>query len=805
MNTVSRFFAAVSMAVVVVNALAEGSLTIAQGETKTISATQENTTVDVHGVLSVSGGTYMELVKLTATEGLTVGCAEGDDATVTVGDYGQIKTSPKQVTIGGPGGKGLVVLRGKRLWNYTSGCDANASHLFAGDVVMPAEATSETGVFDIIRLDAGGVLSQDKNTEKIRNESANCDARILFNGGYLAVNNGWNSQQRFVSTAGKALIFASENGHPINLRYRYGTAVSPCLGRIETAGAGDFAVYSEDAPDQFGWKLSKDDFVWGHKGDFRLSSYMYVNCQTADALPCLSDGGDIVLDGDNQSNWLDLNGKDQNVNGLVSAANSVVKNASVTAATLIFGSARPDGVLCAPNIQGKGEVNVRKIGAGTLTVTNTPSFANLDVINGTVKFVSSCDVTLSSVTVAAGARLILDGVQVMVGSVTRAEGSVVTTLNGGALVKISDVAEGEKIVMDGDESIASVTLKKTGEGTLSYVGNITPAAIHVQEGEFAVAGIGTSNEFWRVTIKETEVANNYLNLGPFRLFSETSNASYCDGGRDDTPGSQPGYTCVDSGTSPDQLAAKQVLFSSADYTYSKGEKHGSDQYFLPEEAMFNNATVLSCKYNFSPIATDATTWLVATYRIPALNGKYVRGYNVKSQWDGPKVHFPGKWKVESSPTGKDGTWEVVDEQTTSQVAPNGASWYRDQPYPLNIADAPSEGCMTAINLRVDAGALFDATHVVGGQEVSFLTIDVSKGSGIAKGVRLASTGIIDVVGVSSKTPDGELPLKLMNCVTGGDLSSWTVRINGVEMKRIHLTWRGDKLALRLDGLVVIHR
>lgn len=91
--------------------------------------------------------------------------------------------------------------------------------------------------------------------------------------------------------------------------------------------------------------------------------------------------------------------------------------------------------------------------------------------------------------------------------------------------------------------------------------------------------------------------------------------------------------------------------------------------------MFANSSVCSCRFNLKPNVGDPATWLVATYRIPALKGKYVYGYDVKSQWDGWNTRFPGTWMVESSPSGKDGTWEVMDEQF-AQKARNGECWYR---------------------------------------------------------------------------------------------------------------------------------
>ena len=72
---------------------AADDLTVAASETRSLTASQANATVDVHGSLSVHGGTKDATVQLSVATALNVGRAEGDNASVTVGDYGQILMS----------------------------------------------------------------------------------------------------------------------------------------------------------------------------------------------------------------------------------------------------------------------------------------------------------------------------------------------------------------------------------------------------------------------------------------------------------------------------------------------------------------------------------------------------------------------------------------------------------------------------------------------------------------------------------------------------------------------------------------
>lgn len=792
---------------------ATDGLTVAASETANVTASQANATVDVHGSLSVRGGTKDATVQLSVATALNVGRAEGDNASVTVGDYGQI-LGQASVTIGGLNGAGLVTLGGKRKGDIDTANEnsysGDSAHLFCGVITVPENATAASGTLDILHLDENGALVQSGSKAKIQNLSSSCEARILFNGGSLSDANGWGGAKQFASTGGKALILESENAKPISLRYQYGAVCEPTEGLVKTAGAGDVVVTGKtwtEGQGHYGWRLTDQGFVWGHTGDLRLSAAMCLVCASANVLPCLENGGDVVLDGGRPDNWLDLAGTAQAVNGLTVVAPSVVSNSAATAATLTFGSARPDGTLNAPLVL--GQVNVEKVGTGTLTITNTPTLAALTVTGGTVRFAPSDGlvVNLSALTVAANAKVVIDGVTVRANALALDPSASIDALNGGRLAFAEDATTARTFV-DGGQIPAGSSIEKTGAGTTVFVepGQTELKDVHVRGGVLALAARGTTNEFWRVTIKETAVAGVNLNVGPFRLFD--ADGAYCDGGiMDGSFAWSDGlfYAKVDV-ASATALGPKQIMFSSDDFMEGDYNevKHGSDAQMPPQKAMFSDSTICSCSFNFAPVISDPSTWLVATYRIPALGGKVVAGYNVKSQWDDPTRKFPGAWTVESSPSGEDGTWEVLDEQV-GQKAANGNRWYRTAPYPV-LADMPTAGLPTGANVQVDAGATLDCVRVAGKQEISCLTVDwSSSGVGTLKGVRLAAVGTLHVTGVTGKkAPKGMLPLAFVDSVLGEDLSGWTVFLNGVRVNR-RLMGRGDALELVAGGFAVILR
>jgi hypothetical protein len=107
---------------------------------------------------------------------------------------------------------------------------------------------------------------------------------------------------------------------------------------------------------------------------------------------------------------------------------------------------------------------------------------------------------------------------------------------------------------------------------------------------------------------------------------------------------------------------------------------------------------------------------------------------------------------------------------------------------------------------VASGATFDASLVTGGQEVSALTVDCSAGGGTLKGVRFASSGTLYLVNVSAglNLSDYAVPLAFVGASDTGNVSSWTVRVNGsARTKRV--SWRNGGLFLPKLGTVVFVR
>ncbi len=160
----------------------------------------------------------------------------------------------------------------------------------------------------------------------------------------------------------------------------------------------------------------------------------------------------------------------------------------------------------------------------------------------------------------------------------------------------------------------------------------------------------------------------------------------------------------------------------------------------------------------------------------------------------------------------------MDTQSNYTLPSSGQNWYNGGgagKLPSSMIDFSSQvkpttqtagGLSSSANIKVASGATFDASLVTGGQEVSALTVDCSAGGGTLKGVRFASSGTLYLVNVSAglNLSDYAVPLAFVGASDTGNVSSWTVRVNGsARTKRV--SWRNGGLFLPKLGTVVFVR
>ena len=795
------------------------TISVAQGETNDVTTAATITAMEVHGMLRLRGASKTDVAELTFDPGSTaayLGTASGDNAVIDIGDYGRIKGG--KFTFGGTGGVGGFVIGGKRKNNATGvEWDGATAHLVSGLLRVSEDATSDSGVIDILTLNAGASAGMYQPWgQRIINASPNVDARILFNGGYFAGFNAFGTTYLFttinnskypddvpVGAGGKSIILESVDGNAIDLRFISGNKdTSPKMGDVRFRGAGDVSLYSSGT---YGWNWNGPSESWQNNGDLRITGTFMFSCVSNDVLPCAAANGIVQVLGDAPC-CLDLKGKNQKVNGLVVSGGSVLTN-SGSSVTLTFGAAKPDGVLSVKNVGYVGLITAQKQGDGTLTVTNTPYFPAMKVTEGTVCFKND-DCTLGSLAVnKSTASVVVDGCTLTLNDFDIVNGSAVTCVNGGKLRFSSDASATN--VVDA-ASWNGVMLEKTGSG-MSILGSGASTALNgvkVAGGTLAVGAIGSTNRFWRVSIKSS-ANGGMLALGPFRLYAH--NLDTTDGGS--TGDGSGTYTDRSSdGITASQLEARQFICSRSDYEptddSSASKKH------RPPTAMFGAGTVYSCLFKTTPYPSvgNPASWVVMTYRIPD-TAAATFGYDVKAQWEGVGA-YPGTWTLESSPDGTDGSWEVMDEKSGRQ-ARDGQYWYNGdvrvalstKPYVIPKVYAGG-GFAAAANVQVDRGATLDCSHVTGGQTLSNLTVDCSagEGDGTLVNVVFAASGTINLVnlpeGMSLKNYG--LPLVFVDASATVNVHNWTVCVNGAPVRH-KVTYQNGRLIFIPAGTIMIMR
>ena len=307
---------------------------------------------------------------------------------------------------------------------------------YGSKFTLCSDVTSDTGTNDILRLLANGTASY----HFVSNQNASVAARILFEGGEMWSLNEWST--KFQVSDGAKIVLQCVDGNPIKLR-SYGTdhRLFSGPGTFETAGDGDFVLLQNSySTNRKTVTLSTDEggrFVWGHSGRFVLGGLCILEIGSDDVLPHGPQTGPVFIANGLASSAtgplvIDLNGTSNTVNGIAwiddwhdgnwnYARNHVVTNSSATVATLgldISSRTNLSEILNAKFAEdAPTTINLRKVGAGTLSVNNAKAVdtlatnACLQVAEGVVSFnvnatlVRPLSVDGGSIAVASGMTL----------------------------------------------------------------------------------------------------------------------------------------------------------------------------------------------------------------------------------------------------------------------------------------------------------------------------------------------------------------------------------------------------------------
>ena len=672
----------------------------------------------------------------------------------------------------------------------------DATITVAANVTTSLGALTNNGYTVTINLESGSKAGLAWLTVR-----GNGTTTINFNGGALTDGGGWNTPW-FDTASGSTVALVSVNGNPIRVtqpnaqsKYWNRNRDGGTPGRVTTSGSGSCDLLSSGLSGTTKLALmlcgcSAAD--WGHTGGTYLGHYGeagltgYVWCNEANVLP----PGDIYLGTANGLSPVELN-----LRSYPQAVERIhLKNAYATV--------------------------IRETTAAVLNFTG----ANAGIASAAA---TTPSLSIPAVAVAAGATLTVDHVAVTATSSFSNLGTIAYA-NGGTLTAAVGAAT-DTIALSATAPLTGASrVVKNGAGAFSYAGDaaLDVDALTVSAGEFRLSGPrGTTNRWWRFTIKQCADATAKANLSGLRLLDGvlTAENKYqpADGAAPDPDypnGSRSSY-------SRNTGAPSTYNRYNWNFTYQQGNgtptytaawtARGSGQTLEPNVIWVADPTTLACEFtNPYPKQSDPNTWIVYTYRIP--EGRPIRGYNLRQAWG--FSNYPKYWLLESSADGV--TWETMDTQSNYALTASGQSWYNNGgqgKLPSSMIDFSSQvkpttpttgGLSPAANIKVASGATFDASLVTGGQEVSALTVDYA-GGGTLKGVRFASIGTLSLQNVPNGTDLNEfaIPLTIEGVVGTPNLANWTVLAtyaNGNTREK-KLYWDGSGLRIRSAGFVIVVR
>ena len=739
------------------------------------------------------------------------------------GVYNEGAANTHTMKIGANGGMGCLVV-------------SNSANVRIQQFRVEAGASdpSTPGTNTVLRLEDNGMAVIDNGY----NYNLDAVARVVFAGGRMRGANPFRTE------ANTRWLVQAEPGHDIRFvdLALQGNNILTGQGQIELATDGDIVVgddgQSSGSPTTQG-KLnltaSTNRVIYSHAGDIVLSNNVQLIMKANDCLPCGPSNGGIRITKTISDDKYFTDGRKMLTNfmteGYSSRCNWIdvqdgfMTNASSTASTLKLGT-RDE----ATSFRGHafGNIVIEKSGTNRLTLADA-LLPRLDVNDGPVLVTAGKTNAISRV---EDARLAYSP-ELTVGGGTSLN---VNRLGSSRIDNVDIAPDGVLSVGEGSLSVTNLTgggtLAKSGDSSFvlrTYEQSPAPdLKVRVAGGTFKFAGMTFTNHWWRFTFKKAKQdsyvvtrqsdgasANMTFSIGKIHLHNAlpntrldkdsdvvnmnlTEDPTY-DGSEEDLSGLQPGTI----------TSRNDYLASSGSDEFARGAVWEGTGSLTKGMSYFAHCMICTNKV-VDPLVPE--TWVTVAFRLGA-NSAPVNGYSlaVSANSNSPEV-APTDWIVETSPSGKPGTWTIVDEQT--DVTP-GASNYSNvyQRYP-RYNDSRAYGMNSSLanldlgDVQVGGGGLLDVSLVDGPVSVSTLTIDYQSPAGTISKCDFAESGEVRIVNV----PDGvrvssgaAFPLVVQEPSGIRNFKRWKVYVDGVENSRLRPVLKADRLILDGSGLMVFVR
>ena len=400
---------------------------------------------------------------------------------------------------------------------------------------------------------------------------------------------------------------------------------------------------------------------------------------------------------------------------------------------------------------------------------------------------------LKKITVAQGATLEINGIDVVAESISAPAGAI-TFANGGTLTQVISVGSGETRTVrfkDGDLP-AGAGLAKAGGGTATVTGlSGMTGAVAVGGGELQIAAAPAlaDAKYFRFTVKKTR-GNNTFQLSELSLYDSNTNR-------------------VNAGlvaTNLAELVAGSAAFDVSHRSngkYSHGDKEGLDKLFDGDTG--SKLCVTDPKPGSGDDPEDQSKWCFIVMRL-ADDAAPVASYSFTTANDATPSRSPETWTMEASVDGI--TWELVNTHTNDTETP-GNTYTESTRWELQLGSsggsaAPAFAAGSTVSVASGARLVLDDD---GASMIYGLSINVAAGAGTIENFRAAPSGVVyleNVANPSSLARSGVDLITFENCPVRPSFAGWTVYVNGQPTSyRVKATDTG--LQLSLLGLTIILR
>lgn len=759
----------VAMAAFGDKAVAE-DLTVATGESATISAAARYGTMTIDGDLTVTGGEKVSVTNIFMNGGsITI---SGNDSTLGKAHGGSNEPDKTYLymTNDANGAYGKIHVK-------DTGVDADTG-LAISEFHICQEGenfVSDNGYFDFLSLESGTA-----NFFAVYNHSS-CTGRITVTGN-SAIYRRQPRYSKAIFRSGAYKINLVDNA---TLGFRFSAQGgylndSGCV--VDVGGSGNVYFEGTYGDTDYTAEISKGAYL-NHTGPVEFQ-------RTDNKRHCYFALNDSSVIGPNVTALKQISGSStfstqiKIANG---AAVSLCGDVEITGARafLTGGKIKIDATDASRsfkcNIKAGDTLVVEKVGENEMVVSSTTNIPNLVVSEGTVRFEGG-DCVVSNLTTVSGATLIADGCTVTVLSDAEFVGASFLAKNGGRFVKSG---QSRTVIYDP----VSVT-----------------GGLHVADGELVFSKYGFDQKFWRWTFFSVKNGPKSLRHRGLYLFGTDGAWQSFSVSYDSTSAKydNPPTTPLAANKCRWWIHSETNIVKDSSYSYCSLNYL---PYWFHYEKAGNNLATLS-----SPVIDpeNPKSHVGVEVRLPSTSLP-ITGYNMRTH---SSTYYANGWKLEASSNGLD--WEIVDIRSNQTFNIGGTYYSYDNVSYTKKSPNTKEffrftgyrhgglAVMDPLSVQVDEDATLDLLAFDDGQPIDAITIDFASGAGTVKGGKIVANGTLTLLNVEENgvNLDDVLPIIFDGTKGTENFASWTVFVDGRKIRR-KISYSDRRITVPPTGLVIM--